>query len=353
MSGWRLLVIALGLAACSGSSAPEVPAPSVPAAAAGVSRVSESGPVRATVTVTPGQARVGDRLTVELVVEAEPGVTVTLPPFGDALGRFAVVEFVPREERAADGRLRASQRYVLDSPLSGRHRIPAFRIEVTDDRRGAGRTAQDAGAVGAVEELLTEEIPLEIASVLAEDAARELRPLRGALAELRADGARWPWWVAGGGLVIVAGLLLRALAGRRTRRRQESAFDAALRRLGALGGRLPSGDEADAWYVELSAAIRRYLEDRFTIRAPELTTEEFLGVARRSSGLTAIHSALLGDFLVQCDRVKFAGYRPGDAETQAALTAARRFVDETRLERDDQQEPGAADEPPGSGTVAA
>lgn len=31
--------------------------------------------------------------------------------------------------------------------------------------------------------------------------------------------------------------------------------------------------------MEISAIIRRYLEDRFELRAPELTTEEFLGVA--------------------------------------------------------------------------
>jgi hypothetical protein len=105
-----------------------------------------------------------------------------------------------------------------------------------------------------------------------------------------------------------------------------------MQKLSALEARgLPEGAEADGWYVDLSAIVRRYVEDRFAIRAPELTTEEFFREARRALDLGSAHRDLLGAFLVQCDRVKFAAHRPLAAESKEALFTARRFLDETRL----------------------
>jgi hypothetical protein len=72
-----------------------------------------------------------------------------------------------------------------------------------------------------------------------------------------------------------------------------------------------------------------------------LTTEEFFREARRSLELGGEQRELLGNFLMQCDRVKFAGHQPQKAESGEALAAARRFLDETRL-KDETQEIHAA-----------
>ena len=93
---------------------------------------------------------------------------------------------------------------------------------------------------------------------------------------------------------------------------------------------LQAPGDADAWYVELSAIVRRYLEDRYGLRAPELTTEEFLREARRSADLSPAHRELLTSFLEGCDRVKFAAYHPQQTESQEALGVSRRFIEETR-----------------------
>ena len=77
--------------------------------------------------------------------------------------------------------------------------------------------------------------------------------------------------------------------------------------------------------------MRTYVELRFGLRAPELTTEEFLREARQGGELTAEHRDLLTGFLESCDRVKFAGYRPEDDESLATLRAARAFIDDTRV----------------------
>ena len=98
---------------------------------------------------------------------------------------------------------------------------------------------------------------------------------------------------------------------------------------------MPTADVADAWYVELSDIVRRYIEERFALRAPELTTEEFLAEAGRSAELTAGNRELLSAFLATCDRVKFARYSPDEDESRGALQEAKRFLNETAIKRDE------------------
>ncbi|MBI5056851.1 MAG: hypothetical protein HZB61_09590 [Nitrospirae bacterium] len=84
------------------------------------------------------------------------------------------------------------------------------------------------------------------------------------------------------------------------------------------------------FYFELSNIVRYYVEDRFHLRAPEMTTEEFLITLKDSKTLTTGQQGLLKDFLSRCDMVKFAKYLPGEKEAEASYDSAKRFVDETK-----------------------
>ncbi|HEY3356539.1 MAG TPA: hypothetical protein VGQ83_25030, partial [Polyangia bacterium] len=278
---------------------------------------------------TPASPALGDPLTLTLTVAAQPGVKVTPPPFGEALGRFSIVSFTPRARTTPAGGSVAVQTYALQAPMSGRQRIPPLRVEFVDERPGAAD-----GGPARVRELLTEELTLEVKSILPAGAAMgQLHPPRGRLpvsAAGRALSRFWPALAAVllAGLAVIAFFVWRRRAEVRTRL---TAHDVARARLARLEGRgLPGPAEADAWYVELSDIVRRYLEDRYGVRAPELTTEEFLREARALAALTDSDRALLSRFLEGCDRVKFAGYRPDDAESRAALETARRLIDQTR-----------------------
>ena len=328
----RLLVLALAVAMASctkpegGSQADDgtLPEDSRVDDEAAISVETREGPVKASVTLSPGQPRLGDPLVLTLVVASEEGVAVDMPAFGDALGRFAIVDFTPREEVTEDG-IRLSQRYTLQAPMSGRQRIPRLRVEFLDER--------DPNVVAKPRELLTDEVSFVVASVLPEgQILDELRPARGALPELQGHWLQrnWPWLAVGVaglvGIVSVAVLWLR----RAEERARLTAFDRAVARLDRLERRgLPKDETVDAWYVELSDIVRRFIEERFSLRAPELTTEEFLVEAGGSAELTAAHRESLSEFLARCDRVKFARYRPGDAESLGALEIARRFLNET------------------------
>ena len=85
----------------------------------------------------------------------------------------------------------------------------------------------------------------------------------------------------------------------------------------------------EPFVVRLSSIVRTYVEARFSIRAPERTTEEFIRDAVKSPDLTPAHRRRLADFLETSDLVKFACHRPGTPELLTALDSAETFVRET------------------------
>jgi hypothetical protein len=297
-----------------------------------LAKTTEVGPVKATVKVWPAKPTLADPIYVRLEVDAPAGVSIDAPfqEAGDQrLGRFRVVGFTRDTQRKPDGGQLHEQTYTLEAPSSGRQRIPPLRLEMTDARKSSAGDAKQA------QEILTDEVPLEVAPMATEAATAQLKP---AMAELDPDVGGIGWLsilgIASALAMVVSGSVL-GLRGYRARRRiekQRSAYDEAVAQLRALEDRGPPDDTAaDAWFVALSAIVRRYLEQRYEIRAPELTTEEFLQVATARPELTAEHRSLLSLFLERCDRVKFAGYRPDAEESLATLKAARGFVEDTRL----------------------
>lgn len=86
--------------------------------------------------------------------------------------------------------------------------------------------------------------------------------------------------------------------------------------------------------IIVSDTIRYYLEERFTFRAPERTTEEFLYELRQTNLLTPDQKESLGEFLKSCDLVKFARYEPGEPELRALHDSALRLVEETEPQPD-------------------
>jgi len=144
--------------------------------------------------------------------------------------------------------------------------------------------------------------------------------------------------VIGGSLVALVALVLllhrvlnrpkRTRAGPLPRPPHEIAT-AELERLRARG--LVAQGAFKEYYSALSTLVRTYLEQRFRVRAPEMTTEEFLLASARDGRLQAVHRRLLGDFLTESDLVKFAKHLPTIADSDRAYAAARRFVEETAV----------------------
>ncbi len=87
--------------------------------------------------------------------------------------------------------------------------------------------------------------------------------------------------------------------------------------------------EPKPFSIAVSGAIRCYLEERFNFHAPDRTTEEFLYELQGTDLLLTEQKQSLGEFLENCDLIKFAKYEPTETELRALHAAALRLVNET------------------------
>ncbi len=156
----------------------------------------------------------------------------------------------------------------------------------------------------------------------------ELRPLKP-LVEIP-DPLAWLWWTLGG--LVVLGLIAWAIHSwlkRRNAPKPVIIIPPHVRAKERLQRALDLMHTPEAFCVEVSSALRVYLEERFNFRAPERTTEEFLYELQASDLLTAEQKHSLENFLTNCDLVKFAKYDPTEVELKNLHAAAVRLVEET------------------------
>lgn len=317
-------LLAAALVACGADepvSATSQSLPQVPADA--LVKPSENGPVKATVSVWPAEPSMLDLIHLQVEMTTAPGTTATLHLETELLTAFWQDTWQQTEKQAADGSVTKTKVAGLYAEYAGKQRIPSFRITYVD-------------AQGAQRELLTEEVALTIAPPPEGAAKASMQPPLGVLDPARGAWPVWLWIVIGAMAACAAWLVWRTYRGMQAARERQtkiSAYDYARGRLQTLRAQgAPDGKDAavlDAWYVELSAIVRRYIEQRFGLRAPELTTEEFLHVAKTAAALSPGDRNKLVAFLAACDRVKFAGYRPNADESLVNFALAEEFVETT------------------------
>lgn len=113
-------------------------------------------------------------------------------------------------------------------------------------------------------------------------------------------------------------LLVRFLA-RKIKEHRMSPIERAwveLERL--LGKGLPGRGRYKDFYVELTMVVRRYIQRKYGIKAPHMTTEEFLREAKPSDELRR--------FLESADMVKFAGVEATPEMADEATQSARDYL---------------------------
>jgi hypothetical protein len=100
----------------------------------------------------------------------------------------------------------------------------------------------------------------------------------------------------------------------------------ALRRLEDIRA-LMQPASAREFSTAVSDIVRRYIEQKFDVTATRRTTEEFLReLLESSSAALARHRGLLGEFLQQCDFVKFAALSLTLQNMESLRQSARAFV---------------------------
>ncbi|MGZ8938197.1 MAG: hypothetical protein ACXW32_03185 [Limisphaerales bacterium] len=156
----------------------------------------------------------------------------------------------------------------------------------------------------------------------------DIRPLKGPV-EI-AGSFDWLWWVAAALAAAIIGWFLW-----RKFRLKKNVMMAAVvvpphrRAKDRLRGAGELMSDPYRFCSLVSDVLRAYVEERFELKAPERTTEEFMEELRSSTKLRGDHKLLLEDFLGRCDLVKFARFEPTLPELEALLDSAYRFVEET------------------------
>ncbi len=290
--------------------------------------------VRVTARAEPNSVPIGTPFRYVVEISAPKNAELTVPMPAGTLGEFSIVDFGSTAPKADGNRVVTAHWFSLVAYRAGEKRIPRFSVSY----KLPGGEAQTAES---------EEVPVTIRSLVSGDpAATDIRDIAPPLPAPRAWNSRM--------LAAAAGLAATALgaclywARKRWRRATPapappSPDQVALKELARLAAReLPRLGRYEEYYVALSNIVRQYLEDRFGLHAPEMTTEEFLAAAQRDRRLTEAHRVLLAGFLAEADLVKFARHVPAPQDAERAGTAARRFVQETGLRTPGAEERRAA-----------
>ncbi len=262
----------------------------------------------------------GRNVRVTLMAKAPSNVEVTLPDLTTRLRGFTDAESLEAEPvRGKDGQVTRSVEWKLvPEPCAPEYRIAPFVVTVmTGDK--------DASFIAG---------PVRFDPPAAVDSDGEIviHPEKDKPVLTWKRVGRWLLWTLGilVGVVLPLVALVRYLV-RRVKEHRMRPIDRAWAELGRLvARRLPARGRYKDFYVELTMVVRRYVQRKYGIRAPHLTTEEFLHelAARRDDGAgnPAARYDLLNEFLSSADLVKFAGVEATPELAEDAVSKARGYL---------------------------
>jgi len=278
-------------------------------------------------TVKPVQAKLGDPITVEIKVRHKPGISVNLPlkleldkfselSRGESTKQLGAKGEMPEVEVIFTLKVAAYELGDLNLPP----------VEVTA-----------LGSRGELITLTTAEVPIKIASVMANEPQPKLKALEPPVSVFQRT-----WWLiyliiglAAAGVVAAATLLIARHL--RNRRRPEAPppppippHIIALERLDALDLEgLIAQERFKELYLELSEIVRGYTGGRWSFDALEMTTFE-IGEALTRAGVAPELRLRFEAYYNDCDLVKFAKFVPDPDHAREAEAEARGIVEETR-----------------------
>lgn len=248
---------------------------------------------------------------VTLKLTAPKGVEATPPDLRPRVRGFSLAEeFAEEPETAADGSTTQTVNWRLQpEPCAEAYKIAPFAVATSAGPFVAGPVVFEPPPVRA-----HVDGPIEV------DPSRDLPPLSWRLVGVCAAA------LAAVIALVAAAVALVRLAARRVRERLMSPIERAWAELGRLMKKaLPERGRYKDFYVELTMVVRRYVQRRYGVRAPHLTTEEFFAELA-SSGKATPSSLALREFLEAADLVKFAGVEATPAMAEGAVDSARTYL---------------------------
>lgn len=263
-----------------------------------------------------------DTAAITVVISLPDGFTVEDVDLQGAAPEDWTISHRDRKTDLEQGRSIHRYEYGLDPFLPGSFEIDPVAIRY--------RSAEEGGAEAVMIE--TAPVVIEVKSVLPPGDPGTTPAEAKGVVEPPEEPVPWWFWVAPAAVLV---LLMAAIAMLIRRRGRGSARDApplpaevaALRELDELEAEnLPGRGLYKPFYQSVSNIMRRYVESRFGLHAPDRTTEEFLEESRASRRFSGEDLTLFERFLQHCDMVKFAEFQPTKKQADETMRTVRAFV---------------------------
>jgi hypothetical protein len=275
-------------------------------------------PVAISQSVDKKTVLIGDRIKYTVQVKAPKGCDVQFPAFSDyKIGDFEIKDSGSRVRSRLFGGKVFQRWYSVAVYATGKQSIPQIDIKY----RLKGQKGWAAKKTAA--------ITVTVGSVLpAGQQLADIRDIKGPL------GFRNVYWgILSLAIALALFLGITAIVYGRLKRYVpvKLPHETALEELEAIRGQYLQGGGVKEFYVGVSDCVRHYIEHAFKLKAPEMTTEEFLDSLKDSPALTLDQKNLLKGFMSACDMVKFAKYTPSNVEAESVYTTAKNFIHETSV----------------------
>jgi hypothetical protein len=242
------------------------------------------------------------------------------------LQNFGIADWRNPEHYLDDkGNVVTKWQYRLEPFLSGKYALPQFTFNFHD----ANSTKIDQYS------LSTEPVDIEVTSLLGEQRSKLVIADIYNVLELHRTISLWLYIVLAGSFVAVVIVSIWFYFRRRTAaaliRIFVPAHEIAYERLGALvKDDLIKAGRIKEFYQRISDILRHYIEDRFALKAPERTTEEFLVEMQAADILAVGDKKQIAEFLQHCDMVKFAKMHPTSEQIQRTFDLVKNFIEMTK-----------------------
>lgn len=267
-------------------------------------------------TVDKTTITIGDKIAFTIEITAKGGIEARVPDFKEAaIGGFEVKDSGLRTKERLFGKKTLYKWYSITIFSTGSKFIPPVEIQYKTKSEKDWRSKKTAA------------IPITVVSVLPARMPKDIKDIKGPIAHFEIN-----WFVISFLclLLLVAVIVIRSILRGRLTRPVRLPHETALEEIEAIRANFLKDGIVKEYFAGISDTVRRYVERVFRMKAPEMTTEEFLESLKEAEVLSVSQKDLLKGFLRACDLVKFAKYAPARAEIENIFAAAKIFIEETK-----------------------
>ena len=262
----------------------------------------------------------GKSVFLRVELRTPPDRSAALPDLRDRVKGFSLAEdFAEEPKPQKDGSvLQTANWRLVPEPCAKSYKVRPFVVKASPKmmsyQSDEGKFSFAAGPIAFEQPAAREPVTGGIET----DPKKDLPPLSPKLVG----------WIAAA--LLAAAAVLAALFGvvryvaRRVKEHRMSPIERAWVELDRLLRKgLPGRGRYKDFYVELTMVVRRYVQRKYGIKAPHLTTEEFLAEFR-DAGRGRCDD--LAKFLESADLVKFAGVEATPDMADGATESARTYL---------------------------